>query len=269
MRFTALLLLAVSPPAWTAGFDHAPFDAVLKRFVNEQGRVDYAGMKASPGELDRYVKMLGERSPESHPQDFPNREAKLAYWINAYNALCLRAVRDAWPIGSVRDLGVAYSFFWRRKFTVGGRQYSLNHIENEFLRQQLDEPRIHFAIVCASNSCPKLERAAYTPENTEKRLDAAARFFFSEDRNVKVDAARNQVWINRILTFYRGDFEKWARQHRPGASNGLLEYVKFYTTEAKRAAIAGLKKPKIVAFDYDWGVNDIHAPNPNPKYAKE
>jgi len=128
------------------------------------------------------VEQIASRSPVSHPQVFSTRDSQLAYWINAYNALVIKAVVENWPTKSVRNLGKLYSFFWARKFVAGGKEYTLNNIE-DILRKKLVEPRIHFAIVCASNSCPRLQREAYTPENAERLLDEAARFYVNEPRN--------------------------------------------------------------------------------------
>ena len=147
--------LASSAYAQQREFDHAPWDRVLKTYVTEKGRVDYAALKANPGDLNQYVKQIAERSPVSDPDGFPTRDSQLAYWINAYNALVMKAVVDNWPTKSVRNLGKLYSFFWGRKFIAGGKEYTLDNIE-DILRKKLAEPRIHFAIVCASNSCPRL-----------------------------------------------------------------------------------------------------------------
>jgi hypothetical protein len=188
--------------------DYAPWDRVLKKYVTDTGRVDYAALKASPADLNQYVEQIASRSPVSHPQDFPTRESQLAYWINAYNALVMKAVVENWPTKSVSNLGKLYSFFWGRKFVAGGKEYTLNNIE-DILRKKLVEPRIHFAIVCASNSCPRLQREAYTPENTERLLDEAARFYVNEPRNLKIDVAHNRVTLPNILGHYHEDFENY------------------------------------------------------------
>lgn len=261
-------LVLFLPAAARAEFDHSAFDRVLKQFVTEQGRVDYAALKARPEDLNRYVEQLAERSPFSHPADFSTRESKLAYWINAYNAFVMKGVVDAWPTDSVRSIRALYGFFWRIKFTAGGERYTLRHIENEFLRKQLNEARIHFAIVCASNGCPRLARAAYTAENCERMLEEAARFYFSESRNLKIDAARNEVSLNYILNWYREDFENWVRRNRAGSSQPLLDYVKVYAAPDQAQVLGSLKNPKLRFNDYDWGINDIRAPNPSPKYSK-
>jgi hypothetical protein len=265
----AILMCVLAVPAHGAEFDHSLLDKVLKQYVNEQSRVDYAALKAQPQELNEYVSLLGARSPVSHAADFPSRESRLAYWINAYNAFVLKGVIDRWPVGSVRDIGAIYGFFWRTKFVAGGASYTLNQIENRFLRDELKEPRIHFAIVCASNSCPRLSRDAYTAENTESQLAESTRFYFSEDRNLKIDAQRNRVWLSRIMSFYRKDYEDWARQKKPGTAQPLLEYVIAHTTEEKGKMLAALKNPKISFYHYDWGINDVNAPNPSPKYGKK
>ncbi|MEE8257935.1 MAG: DUF547 domain-containing protein, partial [Acidobacteriota bacterium] len=88
-----------------------------------------------------------------------------------------------------------------------GEKYTLNTIEKDMLRQKLAEPRIHFVLACASNSCPRLQRVAYRPENTERLLEEAARFFINEPRNLKIEAAQNRVIVSRIFTWYRKDFE--------------------------------------------------------------
>ena len=268
----ALATLPAAAQSSSSGpFDYSPWDRVLKRFVTDTGRVDYAALKADPADLDRFVEQIAARSPITDPQAFPTRDSQLAYWINAYNALVMKGVIDAWPVKSVRDIGtLPYSFFWRKKFVVGGRKYTLNHIEGEFLRKQLAEPRIHFALVCAANSCPRLQREAYMPENTERLLEEAARFFNNEPRHISIDAANSRVTVARIYTFYRKDFVDYARRKgTESTGQPLLDYIKLYLNAANRAALDGLKKPRVDNFDYDWGINDINAPVATGKFASK
>jgi len=247
-------------------FDHSRWDRVLKKYVTETGRVDYAALKADFGDLDRYVQQIAARSPVSHPQDFPTRESQLAYWINAYNALVIKAVVENWPTKSVRNLGKLYSFFWARKFVAGGKEYTLNNIE-DILRKKLVEPRIHFAIVCASNSCPRLQREAYTPENTERLLEEAARFYVNEQRNLKIDVARNRVTLPNILGHYHEDFENYVRTHNARVSeHPQVDYIRLYANPTNRALLDALRNPKIEHFGYDWGINDVNAPLASGKF---
>ena len=243
-------------------FDHSAWDHVLKKFVNEQGRVDYATLQADSADLDRYAAQLAERSPFSHPRDFPTSESQLAYWINAYNAMVMRGVIENWPVKSVTKIGfLPHSFFWRKKFVLGGKQHTLNDIEKDFLLKRLAEPRIHFAIACASNSCPRLQREAYTPGNTERLLEEAVRFFINEPRNLHIDLKEDRVTVSRIFHWYRDDFENYIRSRNLGdRSDAVLRYIRLYANEANRNRLDQLRDPSIKAFPYDWGINDIHAP---------
>jgi hypothetical protein len=244
MRGVSLLLglwLALSVgsvEAYGQQFDHSAWDHVLREFVNEQGRVDYAALKANPAELNRYMTELASRSPVSDPQNFPTRESQLAYWINAYNALVLKGVIDHWPIESVRKIGgLPYSFFWRKKFVLGERKYTLDAIEG-IMRENLAEPRIHFALVCAANSCPRLQRQAYTPENTDRLLEEAARFYVNEPRNLRIDAEQNRVTVARIFTFYHDDFENYVREKNlTGIGQPILD--RLHQGVRQRGASAG------------------------------
>ena len=266
MKKNVFLFLSIVWLALAAGtgrgeeFDHSNWGRVLKKFVTETGRVNYAALKADSADLDDYVAQLGERSPVSHPQEFPTRNSQLAYWINAYNALVMKGVIEKWPVKSVLDIGfLPHSFFWRKKFFVGGEKYTLNTIEKDALRRKLAEPRIHFALACASNSCPRLQRVAYTPENTERLLEEGARFFINEPRNLKIEAAQDRVVVSRIFTWYRKDFENYLRARNiSGNGNLLLDYVKLYANETNRRALDALRKPRVEAFHYDWGINDVH-----------
>src|SRR5712692_7747768 len=118
-RAATLALLAGSL-ALAAPFDHSVWDRVLKAYVNEIGEVDYAALKAHRADLDEYIRLLAESSPENRPPLFPNRAHELAYWINAYNAFVIRGVVDHYPTRSVLDLGMLKRFFWRNDYNAGG-----------------------------------------------------------------------------------------------------------------------------------------------------
>lgn len=264
-----VVALASSTRAQEQGFDYTSWDRVLKKFVTEKGRVDYAALKANPGDLNQYVEQVARRSPISDPNAFPTRDSQLAYWINAYNALVMKAVVENWPTKSVRSLGKLYSFFWGRKFLAGGKQYTLDDIE-DILRKKLAEPRIHFAIVCASNSCPRLQREAFTPENTERLLDEAARFYVNEPRNLKIDVAHNRVTLPEILGHYHEDFENYVRAHNATMTGQpKVDYIRLYASPANRALLDQLKNPKVDHFGYDWGINDVNAPVATGKFAEK
>ncbi len=231
-------------------FDHSKWDGVLQTYVKGIGEVDYAALKANRGDLDAYVRLLGESSPANRPALFPSRAHELAYWLNAYNAFVMRGVVDSYPTRSVRDLGVLYGFFRRKEHTAGGVKMSLLDLEDDILRKKYRDPRIHFAIVCASISCPFLSRNAFTAETLEAHLDRLTREFINQRRNLTVNAAANQVTLGAIfgLRDYVKDFEA------TGVS--LLEYVRRYASAENRRALEALKNPKIRFHDYDWSIND-------------
>ena len=252
---SALVLLA-SGGLEAASFAHSGWDRVLKQYVNQIGEVDYAALKANRAGLDRYVMLLGESSPDNHPELFPSRAHQLAYWLNAYNAFVIRGVVDNYPTRSVRDLGALYGFFRRKDFTSGGVKMSLLHLENEILRKKFADPRIHFAIVCASMSCPFLPRDAFAGENLEAQLDRAARLFINQRRNLFINPSANEVTLSGLFDIqdYKRDFE--APSGPGGPSQTLLDYIRRYASQENRRALEKLKHPKIKYFDYDWSINE-------------
>jgi hypothetical protein len=229
----ALLLLA----ACAFGFDHSPFDQLLKQYANTAGEVDYSALRKDSRLLDQYVAAIAQSGPATHPQLFPKREDQVAYWINAYNALMINAVVKSGQAKSVRNMGLLFSVFRRREHTVGGRLMSLDDIEHDTLRKQLRENRIHFALVCASVSCPGLSRDAFLPEKLEAQLEAAARAFFADSRNYAVDEKQKVIRLSKILDWYGSDF---------GAP--VLEYVKRWLPAPPPAL-------RVTFNSYNWNLN--------------
>ncbi len=237
--------MAVLGSVRAAAFDHVAWDRVLKAHVSEIGEVDYAAIQAGSKDLDIYLRQLAEASPRNRPEMFPSRAHELAYWINAYNAFVTRGVVDHWPTRSVLDLAPLKRFFWREDYTAGGVKMSLYALENDIIRGKYHEPRIHFAIVCASLSCPMLAREAFTGENLEVLLDRQARRFVQQRRSVTIDAAAGEVTLSEIFKWYKDDF-----------GSSILDYIRRYASEEQRRAIDALKQPKIKYYDYDWSIND-------------
>jgi len=255
-----LLLLAASVAGAAEVFDHSLFDRVLKEYVNQIGEVDYQKLKKNPADLQRYVRSLAEASPASRPALFPTRDDQLAYWLNAYNALVLNAVAAEYPVKSVRDLGLLYSFFWRRKFVAGGQPITLTHLEDEIIRKQFRDPRIHFALVCASISCPLLPRDAFTGAALQKQLDAAARQFINQRRNFTVDASAGVVYLSGLYDlrdYASADFLAELRKRNPDRKLTMLDYIRPYLTPVNLKQLDTLKNPKLKFYDYDWSINDL------------
>ena len=200
----------IPPPASAA---IAPTDpdrawaAVLARFVDEKGGIDFAGLSKDPADLETYVGYLSRVSPASDPGRFPTPEMKLAYWINAYNALAMyNVIRSGMP----PDLyAVRVRFFYRNRFQLGGAYISLYDLENKVIRP-LGDPRVHAALNCMARGCPRLPREPFRGDLLDAELQATTQYFFGEERNVGLEPDKKTVRFNQILEFYREDFLKKA-----------------------------------------------------------
>lgn len=229
----------------------APFLELVGKYVTADGKVDYAAWKASPEDmaaLDRQVEMLARISPKSHPEHFPGRAAERSYWINTYNTLVLQAVLAYWPLESVREVRVSFTsrvvpgkgFFYDREIVVGGEVTNLYKLEKEVLASQKD-PRIHFALNCASSSCPVLRPWEWTDE----QLDQAARDFVNNPANLEVEDG--QVRMSRIFKWYKSDFPE-----------DTYAYLQQYADEPLREQLQSARDhdwPRRYV-EYDWRLND-------------
>lgn len=231
-------------------FSHATLDAVLSEHVDERGNVAYAALKADRERFDTYVGQLAEASPASHPDLFPTRDHEMAYWINAYNALAIRAVLDAYPTESITDIMAAHGAFNRLKFPVGGQPMTLDDIEKgTLLKQWPDTPEIHWAVTCASMGCPGLDREAWTADQLPERLQAEGRAYLDSDRGVQIDTKAGVVRLAKYFDWYGDDF-----------GDDHLGYVRPFLSEQRRARLDALDDPSIEYLEYDWRLNDQGAP---------
>lgn len=212
---------------------------VLVQRVDGAGRIDFAALAQDHADLDRVVAFVAAFDPNSRPQWFPDRVSRVAFYINAYNALAMHGIVDA---GVPKSLGglTKFGFFYLRKFVVGGKSISLYDLENDVIRP-LGEERIHFVLNCMVVGCPRLPRAAFSADTLERELDAAARLFIGEERNVSADPVLHEVRLSAIFDFYTSDF----LSHAPS----LIGYVNRYRGEPVPADF------KVRFFDYDWTVN--------------
>ncbi len=244
-----------------SSFTHDDLDAVLSRFVDGTGRVDYTALAKDRDALDRYYASLGEFSPDSHPDRFPTSNHVLAYWINAYNAAAIVFVLDAFPISSVRDVRPPWFFrvppgagFFLQRVPLGGASATLYGLENVVIRKRFADARVHFALNCASISCPRLPRGAFVGERLEEQLRAETALFLSERRNVEIDLEARRIIVSEIFKWYRGDFEKAAP---PGESDlrGYLQAALVEVGSPLATALQACAECPIVFRPYDWGLN--------------
>lgn len=219
---------------------HEIWDSLLQEYVNKQGWVDYSGFVQDSNRLNQYLDILNE----NHPNDKHwNREERLAYWINAYNAYTIKLIVDHYPTKSIREIKNGIPFVnsvWDIKFIeIEGQKYDLNNIEHGIIRSRFDEPRIHFAVNCASISCPNLANYAYTAEKLDAQLTQAAKAFIRDESKNKL--SKDEVQLSKIFSWYRGDFKKDGKN--------IIDYINQY------ASIEIEKGAKIEYLDYNWGVN--------------
>jgi hypothetical protein len=178
--------------------------AVLRRFVDEEGRVDFAGLAADRGDLDTFVAWVARVGPASAPATFPTREDRLACHLNAYNALAMYNVVDAGIPETLAGLRKV-PFLFLREVQVGGERMSLHAYENRVIRP-LGEERVRFALNCMARGCPRLPRASFTAAGLEPELDRETPRLSAEGRNLAVDAGRKRVRVSKLLRFYAEDF---------------------------------------------------------------
>lgn len=229
--------------------DHSAWDLILAEYVDRDGMVDYQALKESAPDrrtLESYLRTLSSANPRATA----SREARLAFWINAYNAVTVHGILREYPTSSIRNHTAklwGYNIWEDLQLHVGGRPYSLEQIEHEVLRP-MGDPRIHFAIVCASVGCPRLLNEAYVPERLDEQLNANARDFFSRSRNFRYDQRSRTFHVSSILNWFGEDF---------GDSQAarLRRIAPWLPDEAsRRAALRNAVRVKFL--DYDWSLNE-------------
>lgn len=239
---------AVSKPQPLDGVDHSIWDRLLKKYVDDDGMVDYAAWHASRADreaLKQYLMTLSRAQP-----DLPtSKEGKLAFWINAYNALTIHGILRVYPTSSIRNHTNMFGYnIWKDLLLpVGEKQYSLEAIEHEVLRK-LGEPRIHFAIVCASVGCPRLRNEAYTPERLEEQLAENTRDFFSRRRNFQADFSQRRVRVSSILDWFGEDFGPTPQK--------ALQRLATYMPDEKTRRLISSGRFAVTFLEYDWSLNE-------------
>lgn len=227
--------------------DHSTWDRLLKKYVNDEGMVDYQAWKNSTADLAALKKYLATLS-RADAGARASKAGKLAFWINAYNALTVHGILEVYPTTSIRNhTAVAFGYnIWKDLLLpVGQEKYSLNDIEHKILRK-LSEPRIHFAIVCASIGCPRLRNEAYTPAAVDAQLADNTRDFFSRKRNLRVDPQRRVIYVSSILDWFSEDFGATPQDGLAGLANYMPESAARFVRQ-KRFAIRYL--------EYNWNLN--------------
>ncbi len=241
------------------------YATVLSNYVDDRGMVDYRGLKANCADLDRFVGFMADLDPNTY-RGWSEPE-KIAFWINAYNALTLQTIIDHYPIkkggvisglrfpeNSIRQIPGVWDSI---AHTVMGKSMTLEHIEHEILRKQFDEPRIHMALVCAAMGCPPLRNEPFSGDRLDEQLDDQSRKFLATPSKFRLNSEGGTVYLSSIFNWFGQDFvSKYGRKNR-GANpiEAVLIFASKYVDQSSAARlVAGNLKVKYL--DYDWSLNE-------------
>lgn len=222
--------------------DHSSYDRLLKKYVNEKGLVNYKGLKSDGKELKKYLDLLSASPPT---EKWPKNE-QMAYWINAYNAYTIQLILNYYPVQSIKDIGskIQIPFVttpWASKFfKIGGKEMSLDMIEHGILRKKYNEPRIHFALVCAAQSCPRLRNEAYQADKLVAQLDDQGTEFLNNPAKNAVTAQKAN--LSKYFDWYKGDWQE----------NG--KSVEFWVNQYAKTKMS--KNTPVSFLDYNWALNE-------------
>lgn len=223
----------------------ALYAAFLKTYVSEKDGINFLAYgdvsEEHYSDLLSYIISLEERGAEGLNDD----ETK-AYWFNVYNAKTIEVILENYPLKSIRSLGALNSGPWDKKLleVKGKGEMSLNDVEHGTLRKMYDEPRIHYAVNCASYGCPNLKSTVWTAENLETDLQAAAVAYINHPRGVRVE--NGKVIASKIFDWYKVDFG--------GNQAGILDHFRKYAKGDLAKQLEG--KTKISKFEYNWNLNE-------------
>lgn len=211
--------------------DHSKWDILLQKNVSRTGKVNYKGFIKDKTALESYLTYLSANEPSKSW----SKNATLAYWINVYNAFTVKLIIDNYPTKSIKDINNP----WGKKFfSIGNTKYSLEQVEHDILRK-MGEPRIHFAINCASFSCPNLLNEAYTETKLEIQLSQVAKSFIND--SFKNTITKSKIEISQIFNWFGGDFK---------TKGTLIDFINNYSN------VKIDTKAKILFKDYNWSLNE-------------
>ena len=213
---------------WTP-LDHKMWDDLLRKYVSSSGKVNYAGFKADK-KFNKYLLHLAG----NHPNSEWNTNETMAYWINVYNAFTIKTIVDNYPVKSIMDIDKAWE---KKNIKLGVKTYSLSQIENDILRK-MGDARIHFAINCASESCPKLLNKAFNNDNLQRYLKQTTSDFLNDES--KNNFKSNPIQLSKIFEWYKEDFSK----------GDIISYIN------KHSSLNLPANSKIEYLEYDWSLND-------------
>jgi len=228
---------------------YAAWERVLTDYVDAEGLIDYAGLKArGMDDFREFMRVLAETDPAS----LGGEQEQMAFWINAYNAVVAWQVVEKYPIDSVRDVGALWGLvggFFKNQYPIAGQDMSADNIEHDTLRARFSDERIHWALVCGAFGCPRLLGRPYRAATLDHDLAAQSREFLHQARGLQLDRATDTLYLSSYFNWYEGDFEAvagtvvdYALRHAP---EDVAEYIR-----------ANRDDLRLQIMDYDWTLNE-------------
>lgn len=245
---------AATPPKKT---DELPvgeavdFDAILKKYVDGD-YFNYGGLKANPEDMNRFAAFL--RWQGQVDLALLSREDQIAFYINAYNACCIKAILDHYPVKTPKDIP---GFFDQLKFPVAGESLTINEIEYDRLIAKYRDMRAHFAVVCSDRSCLPLKPGAYTGSKLNLELEGAAKQFVKSDQHFRVDHEKKVVYVSKIFDWYGKKFLKDEQRPVKGERPELF-LLPWLDGETRKLLEGGEYRLEFI--EWDWTLNERTSP---------
>jgi hypothetical protein len=215
---------------------HELWTALLQKYVTSEGLVSYKEFQKDQKSLEVYLEVLANNPPQA---SWSSAE-QLVYWINAYNAFTIQLVLQHYPVSSIRKIGSWFQSPWKIDFiSIGGKTYTLDTIEHEILRKTFKEPRIHFALNCASYSCPVLWNKALSSKHYSEELEDLARRFINDPKRNKIQ--KDSVEISEIFKWFQEDFVR---------EESLISFLNRYSS------VKIQETAQIQYLPYNWNLNE-------------
>ncbi len=266
LAIITLLSITTSHPVHAHPVDNAIYEEILSRYVRN-GRVDYRGIKRDSTRLVSYLEALSDSSSVYY--DTWSNDEQMAFWLNAYNAITIYVIVSNYPIesggwlsrvrfpkNSIRQIKDVWSTEY---YELAGKPRSLDEIEHEILRREFGDPRVHFALVCASRGCPLLSSEAYAADSLNAQLERDAHRFINDRGKVYMDKKETTLYVSSIFKWYAEDFEHSSEADSLNEYNkgdwGFLEFIARYVDDESRDYIIA-NTPKVRYLDYDWSLNE-------------
>jgi hypothetical protein len=229
-------------------YDFSEMDNFLKNYVSD-GKVKYSEV-INDKALDKINNELKTFEPYSISDD----KERLAFWINVYNLYTIDLITQYYPVNSILEIEEKTGTNpWNMKFIelAGGRKFSLDEIEKEIIIPKYNEPRIHYALVCAAESCPVIIAEAYTPEKLDSQFDTQAKIFINDKNKNYLNEKENVLYLSMIYKWYGRDFIK--------KDSSVVDHVKKYINEGDKEFINLNDTKQLEYLDYSWKLNDFNS----------